>query len=134
MGFKITSYSHIATEMEGEQMMELMKAIKEMMDANQANQVKTDDDREERKANQTNTDYDRGKMLAKTKAMREKMTAAHEGMLVMLDVRHERMMTWFGKTEATDLEANSEENESVAEHQGVPKEHAALETGRGAGI
>jgi hypothetical protein len=35
-----------------------------------------------------------------------------------------------GKTEATDLEANPEEIESEAEHEEVPKEEAAVKTGR----
>jgi hypothetical protein len=47
IGFKIASYSYITIEMEGEHMLELLKAIKEMMDTNQA---KVDADQEERKA------------------------------------------------------------------------------------
>jgi hypothetical protein len=35
IGLKIASYSYITTKMEVEQRMELLKAIKEMMDANQ---------------------------------------------------------------------------------------------------
>jgi hypothetical protein len=51
-------------------------------------------------------------------------------MMAMLDVHHKRMVASLGKKEAMDLKANPEENESVAECQEVPKEHAAVETGR----
>jgi hypothetical protein len=36
IGFNIASCSYITTEMEGEQMMELLKAIKEIMDTNKS--------------------------------------------------------------------------------------------------
>jgi hypothetical protein len=39
-------------------------------------------------------------------------------------------MACLGKTEVTDLEANPEEMESEAEYREVPKEHAAVETGK----
>jgi hypothetical protein len=88
-----------------------------MMCAKKANKAKTDADREGRKANQIKAGYDREEMLAKMKALQGKMDVAHEEMLAMLDIHHERMMACLGKTEATDLEANPEENESVTEHQ-----------------
>jgi hypothetical protein len=47
-----------------------------------------------------------------------------------MDARHERMMTCRGRRMATDLEANLEEKESGAVYREVPKEHAAVETGR----
>jgi hypothetical protein len=40
------------------------------------------------------------------------------------------MMACLGKTEATDLETNSEMIQPVGEHQEVPKEQSSLETGR----
>jgi hypothetical protein len=45
---------------------------------------------------------------------------------------HERMMACLGRMEATDLEANPEE-ESVVEHQEVPKEEAAVKPVGGLG-
>jgi hypothetical protein len=43
-----------------------------------------------------------------------------------MDVHQERMMACLGKTEATDLETNSEEIETEAKHEKVPNERAAV--------
>jgi hypothetical protein len=84
-------------------------------------------------------------MKAEMKADREELTATLEAklqanetktdanlgeMMASLDAHYERMMSCLGKTEATDLEANAEEMQSVAVHEAVPKEDAAVKTGR----
>jgi hypothetical protein len=51
-------------------------------------------------------------------------------MMANLDVHHEGMMSCLGTTEAMDLEANPEEMQSIVVHEEVPKEDAAVETGR----
>jgi hypothetical protein len=56
--------------------------------------------------------------------------ANHEQMMAELHAHHERMMVCLGKMETTDLETNPEETESGADHQEVPKEDVAVETGR----
>jgi hypothetical protein len=47
-----------------------------------------------------------------------------------LDAHHESMMACLGKMEATNLEANPEEMQSKVVHREVPKEDAAVKTGR----
>jgi hypothetical protein len=68
------------------------------------------------------------------KAHQEKLRAimkVHTASLASrIDVHHEKMMAYLGKTEATDLKANPEEMQSEAEHREVPKEHATVEAGR----
>jgi hypothetical protein len=66
------------------------------------------------------------------------MKAVQEQMLVKLDARnaelgahHERMVACLGKTEATELKAKPEENESIAEQQEVPKEDAVVKPVKG---
>jgi hypothetical protein len=66
----------------------------------------------------------------KTETNQARTEANHEEVMAKLDVHSEKMMASLGKREATDLEANPEEKESEAEHWEVPKEHAAMETGR----
>jgi hypothetical protein len=49
-------------------------------------------------------------------------------MMVRMDSQPEKMEACLGKTEATDLEANSEEKGTVTEQQEVPKEEGAVKT------
>jgi hypothetical protein len=51
-------------------------------------------------------------------------------MLARMYSKLEKMEACLGKTETTDLEANSEETESWAEYEDVPKEEAAMKTVR----
>jgi hypothetical protein len=66
------------------------------------------------------------KKYTNREANQEEMRASHKEMMAILDAHHERMMACLGKTEATDQKTNPEENESVAELQEVPKEHAEV--------
>jgi hypothetical protein len=54
----------------------------------------------------------------------------HEENMAKLDAHFEGMMACLGKTETSDLEANPEEMQCEAVHREVPKEDAAVETGR----
>jgi hypothetical protein len=58
------------------------------------------------------------------------MDAAHEEMMAELRAWRKKMNAHQEKRKATDLEANPEVKKSRAEHQEVPKTHAAVETGR----
>jgi hypothetical protein len=49
-------------------------------------------------------------------------------MMAKLDAHHERMMACLGKSEDMDFEANPEEIKSVAEHQEVTVEEAAVKS------
>jgi hypothetical protein len=49
-------------------------------------------------------------------------------MMAKMDSQVEKMEACLGKMEATNLEANPEEMKSVAVHEEVPKEEAAVET------
>jgi hypothetical protein len=63
-------------------------------------------------ANQAKTDVNLKEMEEETLAKKEN--------------HQQRMIAWVGKTEVTDLEANPEEIESVAVHEEVHKEEAAV--------
>jgi hypothetical protein len=57
-----------------------------------------------------------------------KLDACHERMMARMDSWLEKMEGCLGKTETTDLEANSGKIESEVEHEEVPEEQAAEET------
>jgi hypothetical protein len=57
------------------------------------------------------------------------MNTNQERMMPKIDASHKRMMVHLGKMEATDLEANPEVRSKV-QHEEVPKEDAAVETGK----
>jgi hypothetical protein len=59
--------------------------------------------------------------------MLAKLDAHHERVMAGMDSQLEKLEVCLGKTEVADLEANSEEIESEAEHEEVPKEEAAVE-------
>jgi hypothetical protein len=70
--------------------------------------------------------------------MLAKMKASQEWMIVKLDARNaksdahdERMMAYLGKIEAMELKAKPKENESIAEHQDVPKKDAIVKSVKG---
>jgi hypothetical protein len=75
-------------------------------------------------------------MNANKKTMHERMMAKldahHERMMAKLDAHHVRTMACLETTEAhlECKEPTLEEMESKAEHREVPKEHAAVETGK----
>lgn len=64
--------------------------------------------------------------MAERKAYRENTRTSHDEIMTKLDVHHERTMACLEKTGDTILKAKPEE----AVHRDVPKEDAALETGR----
>jgi hypothetical protein len=129
--------------MEQVECMELLKAVKEIMETQidslatelKADQAKTDAnreaDREEKKAERrANREEMLAKMDANMKASQEEMKGQMASLVSQMDSQHEKMMAWLGRMEPMDLEANPEEMQSEAEHQEVPKEHAAVETSR----
>jgi hypothetical protein len=69
-------------------------------------------------------------MMAEMKTYRESTRTSHEEIMTKLDVHHERVMACLEKTGATILMANPEEMQSEAVQREVPKEDAAVETGR----
>jgi hypothetical protein len=77
---------------------------------------------------------DREEILAEIEARiaaeNKKFEVLQNTFLSRMDVHHERMMVCLGKTEAKDLEANSEETQSEAVNWEVPKEVASVKTGR----
>jgi hypothetical protein len=66
--------------------------------------------------------------LEKAKANTERMKAGLEEMKAAVDVFEERLVKMV-KMDITDLEANPEEKESVAEQQDVFNEEAAIDIG-----
>jgi hypothetical protein len=60
--------------------------------------------------------------------MLAKMETNQERMMDKMDSQLEKMEACLGKTEATDFEANSEEIDSEAVHEEVPKGEAAVRT------
>jgi hypothetical protein len=70
----------------------------------------------------------RARLKAKIEDNNEKFEVLCCTVVSRMDAHQERMMACLGQMEATDLEVNSTELESLAEHQEVPKEHAALKS------
>jgi hypothetical protein len=81
-------------------------------------------------ANQAEMKTSQAKTHANLKEMRAGQELLKEEMLVKLDDHHKRMMARMDSQleNATDLESTSEEIESKAEHEEVPKEEATVET------
>jgi CII-binding regulator of phage lambda lysogenization HflD len=67
-------------------------------------------------------------LISKMDAHHARTEANHERMMAKLGAHHERIMATIGKTEATDLEANSEEIQSKAVHREVRKEKATVKS------
>jgi hypothetical protein len=96
---------------------------------------------EEISSNKAKTDANQAKTDANLSEIREERRAGQgllkEEMRVKLDVQNERMMAcmnsdlekmeaYLGKTEATDMEANPESEESISVYEEVSKEEAAV--------
>jgi hypothetical protein len=110
-------------------------------------QARTESIQEEMKANQAKTDANLKELKAEMKADREEITGRLEAkieanqakmdvnpkemkeeMLAKMEINQERMMACLGKMEATNLEANPEEIESVAVHEEVPKQETTVKS------
>jgi hypothetical protein len=122
-------YTAILTKKE--QLTELLKAMQEKMDANQA---KTDINLKEMKeemlakmevrieANNKKFEVLQGTLISWLDAHHAKTEANHEELMAAMKASHERMIA--------KMEANPEEMKSVVVHDEVPKEEATVKTVR----
>jgi antitoxin (DNA-binding transcriptional repressor) of toxin-antitoxin stability system len=69
-------------------------------------------------------------IITKQEEMLAKIEAHQERMMAKTDSQLEKMEACMGKTEATDLEAKTEEIKSEGLHEEVPKEEASVKTVR----
>jgi hypothetical protein len=102
-------------------------------------QAKTDASLKEMKEFSAGQEHLKEEMLVKMETNQERMDpkldAHHEWMIARMDSQLEKMEAAvdvfeerFNKMYSTDLEANQEKSEAVAEQQDAPKEEAAVET------